>query len=44
MDDVKSACPLYPGLHTYYNGRDNGQLIREDKRIPTNPASVQIAG
>ena len=19
-DDVKSACPLYPGLHTCYNG------------------------
>ena len=23
VDDVKSACPLYLGLHTYYNGRDN---------------------
>ena len=20
-DDVKSSCPLCPGLHTYYNGR-----------------------
>ena len=19
-DDVKSSCPLWPGLHTYYNG------------------------
>ena len=24
-DDVKSARPLRPGLHTRYNGRDNGQ-------------------
>jgi hypothetical protein len=23
-DDVKSACPLHPGLHTSYNGADNG--------------------
>ena len=23
-DDVKSAWPLCPGLHTRYNGRDNG--------------------
>ena len=23
VDDVKSACPLHPGLHTYYNGKDN---------------------
>ena len=22
-DDVKSACPLHPGLHTCYNGWDN---------------------
>ncbi len=25
-DDVKSSWPLRPGLHTYYNGGDNGQL------------------
>ena len=24
-DDVKSAWPLYPGLHTRYNGTYNGQ-------------------
>ena len=24
-DDVKSARPLRPGLHTRYNGRDNAQ-------------------
>ncbi|KAF3617978.1 hypothetical protein FXO37_34413 [Capsicum annuum] len=23
-DDVKSSCPLYPGRHTCYNGRDKG--------------------
>ena len=22
-DDVKSSCPLWPGLHTYYNGVNN---------------------
>ena len=33
-DDVKSSCPLCPGLHTYYNGRNNGQRIREEEPIP----------
>src|SRR3712207_5834190 len=33
-DDVKSAWPLRPGLHTCYNGRDRGQRTREGKRIP----------
>jgi hypothetical protein len=33
-DDVKSACPLRPGLHTYYNGRDRGQPTRESELIP----------
>ena len=28
-DDVKSACPLYLGLHTRYNGRYNRMLSRE---------------
>jgi hypothetical protein len=32
-DDVKSACPLHPGLHTCYIGRDNEMLICEDKLI-----------
>ena len=32
-DDVKSACPLYPGLHTRYNGRYNGSLSREAEPI-----------
>ena len=30
-DDVKSACPLYPGRHTCYNGRDNEMQPRESK-------------
>src|SRR3989440_12892283 len=33
-DDVKSSCPLCPGLHTCYNGRYKGLLIREEERIP----------
>ena len=33
-DDVKSSCPLYPGLQTCYNGRYKGLLSREGERIP----------
>jgi hypothetical protein len=33
-DDVKSSCPLRPGLHTCYNGRYNGLLSREGEPIP----------
>ena len=33
-DDVKSAWPLYPGLHTCYNGRHNGLQTREGELIP----------
>ena len=29
VDDVKSSCPLHPGLHTYYNATDKGQQTRE---------------
>ena len=32
MDDVKSSCPLHPGLHTYYNGSDRGKRSREVKQ------------
>ena len=35
-DDVKSSWPLYPGLHTYYNGRYKGLLIRKVELIPKN--------
>ena len=33
-DDVKSACPLRSGLHTYYNASDRGLRARESKLIP----------
>ena len=36
MDDVKSSWPLRVGLHTCYNGSDNGQLLREEMLIPKN--------
>ncbi len=32
-DDVKSARPLCPGLHTCYNGRYKGQLPGDRKLI-----------
>ena len=32
-DDVKSARPLRPGLHTCYNGRYRGSLLREEMPI-----------
>ena len=35
-DDVKSAWPLCPGLHTRYNGQYNGLLNREVEPIPQN--------
>ncbi len=33
VDDVKSVWPLYPGLHTCYNGRYNGTQYREMEQI-----------
>ena len=33
-DDVKSSCPLRPGLHTCYNGRYKGMQDREVELIP----------
>ena len=33
-DDVKSSCPLCPGLQTRYNGRYKGLQTREGERIP----------
>src|SRR3989338_6922540 len=35
-DDVKSAWPLYPGRHTWYNGRRNWTRNREVEQIPQN--------
>ena len=40
-DDVKSSCPLYPGLQTCYNGRYKGQQVREDKLIPYTVAQFR---
>ena len=39
VDDVKSSWPLHPGLHTCYNGGDNGQLLRKEMLIPKNRPS-----
>ena len=45
-DDVKSAWPLHLGLHTCYNGEDNGQRYREVERIsklpPSSDCSLQL--
>ena len=41
-DDVKSSCPLCPGLQTRYNGRYKGLRSREGERIPSKPVSVRI--
>ncbi len=38
-DDVKSSWPLRPGLHTCYNGDDNGLLTREGVPIPKSRLS-----
>jgi hypothetical protein len=43
-DDVKSAWPLRPGLHTCYNGRYNGTPSRKAELIPPKPVSVRIEG
>ncbi len=33
-EDVKSSWPLYPGLHTCYNGKYRGQRAGDGERIP----------
>ena len=33
-DEVKSSCPLHPGLQTCYNGQYKGLRNREVERIP----------
>ena len=38
-DDVKSARPLRPGLHTCYNGGHRGMLPCERRRIRKSPPS-----
>ena len=32
-DDVKSSCPLWPGLHTCYNGVNKGKRACECEQI-----------
>ncbi len=45
-DDVKSAWPLCPGLHTCYNGRYRGSQTREGeaipKTVPSSDCSLQL--
>ena len=38
-DDVKSSWPLRAGLHTCYNGGDNGQRKGDLEQIPKNRPS-----
>ena len=39
-DDVKSSCPLCPGLHTCYNGRNRERRDREvEQNSKTDPSS-----
>ncbi len=46
MDDVKSVWPLYPGLHTYYNGRysekQNSDVEQIFKTGPSSDCSLQL--
>ena len=32
-DDVKSSCPLWPGLHAYYNGAHNKKQYSDMEQI-----------
>src|ERR1044072_1733643 len=43
-DDVKSSCPLCPGLHTCYNGRYKGLRCRKVERIPKNRCHLGSGG
>ena len=46
-DDVKSSCPLCPGLHTYYNGcyrgKLNSDMERNPKSIPSSDCRLKFA-
>ena len=41
-DDVKSSCPLCPGLHTCYNDRYKGLQTREGEPIPKNRPQFRL--
>ena len=43
-DDVKSSCPLWLGLHTYYNGCKQREAKSRDGADLINALPVQIAG
>ena len=43
-DDVKSSCPLCPGLHTYYNGLEQREAKPRGRANPINKLSVRIGG
>src|SRR5260370_40604258 len=43
-DDVKSARPLRPRLHTRHNGRHNREPTREAQPIPSKAVLVRMAG
>ena len=43
-DDVKSSCPLCPGLHTYYNGSHTEGSKMATWSETLKAVSVQIAG
>jgi hypothetical protein len=42
VDDVKSACPLRLGLHTYYNASDRGQPASDGALIPETEAQFRL--
>src|SRR4249919_2404289 len=41
-DDVKSSCPLSPGLHACYNGWYKGLQNRKVKRIPKSQSQFGL--
>ena len=41
-DDVKSSCPLRPGLHTCYNGCYKGMRNREVERNPKKQSQFRL--
>ncbi len=43
-DDVKSSCPLRPGLHTCYNGYNKETRDRKVEQNSEKYVSVQIVG
>ena len=41
-DDVKSSWPLYPGLHTCYNGRYRGLLTSDGELISESLSQFEL--